>query len=370
MPDSPIPLVVVGLNFGKRIVRDLTGNGGNAYVRLAGLCDLDREKAAAVSTQHGSLPVYDSLDDVLADSEVAAVGLFTGPRGRAALREKIIRAGKDAMTTKTFEDAAIAAASVLEEARNLGRIIHLNSPNPGISPDLDVIVGWKATMDLGPPVAARADVWAHYREEPDGRWYDDQEKCPAAPIFRLGIYQVNDLVRLFGPARCVNVLSTRLFTKRPTADNAQLGIEFENGALVNIFASFCVRDGDQYRNSLTVNYERGTIYRSVGPHREGNGAELSVIMNDDVLKPRRIADSVLVQTRSGDYNWRGFAAAVRGEPDAPGYEIEHIVEPLRIVAAMAEAERTGTKVDVARVSDPCSGVPVSGRGRGAGEMNT
>lgn len=352
MPGSPIPIVVVGLNFGKRIVGDVMAAGADTHVRLVGLCDLDQGKAEAVAAQYGSLSVYDCFEDVLADSGVEAVGLFTGPSGRGVLLERIIRAGKDVMTTKPFEDDPSAAARVLEEANRTGRIIHLNSPNPGTSPDLEVILRWREQFDLGAPVAARADVWAHYREEPDGRWYDDPEKCPAAPIFRLGIYQINDLVRLFGPARHVHVLSTRLFTKRPTADNAQLGVEFENGALANIFASFCVRDGDHYRNSLTVNYERGTIYRSVGPHREGAGAELSVVVNNDVLQPRRIADSTYISTRSGDYDWGGFAAAVRGEPDAPRYEIEHIVEPLRIVSAMVNAEKSGTQVAIARISNP------------------
>lgn len=336
--DSRIPIVLVGLNFGRHIVEELTRDCGNAHVRLAGLCDLDHAKAEALAAQHGGLPVYGSLDAVLADPAIPAVGLYTGPNGRADLLSKIIRAGKDVMTTKPFESDPEAAVAVLNEARERGRVIQLNSPSPGISPTLAVIQRWRETYDLGAPVGARGDVWTHYRETADGGWYDDPEKCPVAPVFRLGIYLINDLVRLFGRARRVNVLGTRLFTGRPTADNGQLGIEFENGALANIFASFCVRDGDHYRGSLTLNYERGTVYCGGGPRRDA-AVELAVIVNDGMWQPRRVADTATIA--GSGYPWAGFAAAVRGDAAAPTYELDHIVEPLRIVTAMTAAAKSG-----------------------------
>jgi predicted dehydrogenase len=350
--DTRIPIVLVGLNFGRHIVEELSRDGGNPHVRLAGLCDLDRAKAEALAARYGGLPVYDSLDAVLADPAIPAVGLYTGPNGRAALLSKIIRAGKDVMTTKPFELDPEAAEAVLNEARELGRVIHLNSPTPGISPSLTVIKRWHEQYDLGAPVGARADVWTHYREAVDGGWYDDPRKCPVAPVFRLGIYQINDLVQLFGRARRVNVLSTRLFTGRPTDDNGQLGIEFENGALANVFASFCVRDGDHYRDGLTVNYERGTVYRNVGPQRAGTMWELAVVVNDGEWKPRRIADQVSIERGSGSYDWAGFAAAIRRDANAPVYQNEHVIEPLRIMVAMSAAAHTAAGVPVCHSRSP------------------
>ena len=338
---SPIALVAVGLNYGRHVVEALMQDGGDPHVRLVGLCDLDRAKAEALAQKHGGLPVYADLDAVLADPDVDAVGLYCGPSGRAALLSKIIRAGKHVMTTKPFETDVSAAAAVLDEAAALGRVIHLNSPNPGTSPDLVIIAKWRDQFDLGMPVAARADVWTHYRDESDGSWYDDPQRCPVAPVFRLGIYLINDLVRIFGRARQVSVLQSRLFTNRPTPDNAQLSIEFASGALANVFASFCVRDGDHYRDGATLNFERGTIYRNVGPERGESLCELSVVVNDGDWETRRIAAQSAVDVRSGLYDWAGFAAAVRGDADAPGYDAEEILEPLRIVTAMAKAAESG-----------------------------
>jgi predicted dehydrogenase len=338
---KPVSIVIVGLNFGRHIVDELTRDGGIPDLRIVGLCDLDLDKAKKMAAEHGGLNVYDSLNAVLADPNVDAVGLYTGPDGRAKLLSTIINAGKDVMTTKPFELDVDAAIAVLEEARILGRVIHLNSPRPGISPDAAVIQDWREKYDLGAPVAARAEVWAHYREEADGGWYDDPEKCPVAPVFRLGIYLINDLVRIFGRARRVGVMGTRLFTGRPTPDNGQLSIEFENGALANVFASFCVRDGDHYRNGLTLNFERGTIYRNVGPQRGTADAEMAIVTNKEMWAPRELKETKEVDNISGKYDWAGFAAAVRKEADAPTYEIEHIVEPIRIINAMTRAEQSG-----------------------------
>lgn len=342
----PVTIVILGLNYGRNVVHELA-ELDDAPVCLAGLCDLDRTKAAALAAEHGGLPVYDSLDAILADPSVDAVGLYTGPDGRAALLERIVTAGKHVMTTKPFETDVTAAAAVLRKARDLGRVIHLNSPNPGLCPDLATILAWQEEFELGMPVAARSEVWAHYREQPDGSWYDDPARCPTAPLFRLGIYAINDLVRVFGPARQVSLFESRLFTERPTADQAQLGIQFESGALATVFASFCVRDGDHYRNGLTLNFERGTIYRNVGPTRgTDTGAELSLIVNDEDWAPRRVAARHAVEIRSGHYDWAGFAAATRGAADAPRYDDDHILEPLRIVNAMARAAQSRRSEDV------------------------
>ncbi|HAI13402.1 MAG TPA: hypothetical protein DCM28_16970 [Phycisphaerales bacterium] len=344
--NPPIVFVLVGLNFGRHIYDHLISDNAPTDIKLAGVCDMDIDKARKLVGDRADIAIYPTLDAVLADENVQAIGLYTGPNGRAKLLDKIIDAGKDVMTTKPFETDPDAAQTVLLKARQMGRVIHLNSPGPGLSDDLAIITKWQKQYQLGRAIGARADVWVSYREQADGRWQDDPDICPAAPVFRLGIYLINDLVQLLGPTKQISVMSSRLFTGRPTADNAQLGIKFENGTLANIFASFCVEDGDHYRNSLTLNFERGTIYRNVGPIRQNQEASLSLVIGETIGQTRQIIDSQQVQLRSGLYNWPGFAKAVRQQPDAPTYDIQHIVEPLRVLSKIAEAEQSATLVDI------------------------
>lgn len=340
---KPLSIAVVGLGFGRWILKQLVSPELKPFFRLAAVCDLDAAKAAQYAAEYG-VPAR-SLDDLLADAEVPVLGLFTGPAGRAGLLRKIIRAGKDVMTTKPFERDADEGRAVLEEAISLGRIIHLNSPSPLLPPDVAQIRAWQEVHRLGAPVAAQVSTWVSYREKPDGTWLDDPELCPVAPIFRLGIYALNDIVSLFGPADEVYVMSSRLFTERPTADHAQLAVRFKSGALVTVMASFCINDGAHYRNSMTLNFVDGTVYRNVGADaKAGSLATLEVVGVRE--EKSQVLERLQVDGTSGAYQWESFYRAVATRTLTPADFPERVATALRVIEAMAESAKTGLPVKV------------------------
>ena len=104
-----IKIGIVGLNFGKAIIEHqiLTGPGSE-YFELAAVCDIDAEKCKKMADEY-SVNAYFKLDDLIAVPEIPVIGLFTGPADRAELIRKIIRAGKDVMTTKPFELDSVSA---------------------------------------------------------------------------------------------------------------------------------------------------------------------------------------------------------------------------------------------------------------------
>lgn len=339
---EPITLVVVGCRFGRRIAEDLSG--GEHEVRLAGVCDLDQDLAKAIAAQY-HVPVYPDLASVLADDDVAAVGLFTGPAGRADLIASIVAAGKHVLTTKPFALDPAEAATALEAASSAGRVLHLNSPAPVVSADLRQIENWRAEFDLGAPVAARAETWANYRESADGSWYDDPLRCPVAPVLRLGVYLINDLVRIFGPAETVAVQANRLRTGRPTSDNAQLALTFANGALGTVFASFCVDDGHVYPDALVLNFERGTIRRSTrrDPNKPLHAPRTELTLTRCGEEQARLT----VPEISGRYEWDAFARAVRGATLPTPTDV--LLGGVAVLEAMARAERSGHSERVRRI---------------------
>lgn len=335
-----IKIAIIGLNFGKYIVKELMEGAAKNHFELVKVCDLNESYLKDVYDNYQITGTTDA-DEILNDPEIKAVGLFTGPYGRASFLENIITAGKDVMTTKPFELDCDAALKVLHKAEALGRIIHLNSPTPCLSPDMLLVNEWQDKHKLGQAVSCNLSVWCSYREKPDGSWYDDPLKCPVSPIFRLGIYLINDLVQIFGEAEKVSVVSSRMFTKRPTADNANLTILFKSGAIANIFASFCIKDGDTYKNSMSLNFEKGTIYRNVGSRQSPSmhNAELSLIMGD-FENGRNIVEEQYLDTCSGHYQWENFAKAMNGEAIPQSVNSEDIVAGLRIIEAMSEADQT------------------------------
>ncbi len=343
-----IRMAVVGLRFGQYITDCQIGSGpGAPFIELAGVFDLDNEKSATTARRH-HVRQYKTFDEILQDSSVEAVGLFTPPNGRAELIRKIIRAGKHVMTTKPFELDAKESLAVLSEARALNKIVHANSPEPLPSMESAQILQWQKEFQLGRPVAVRWETYTRCHEVADGGWYDDPEQCPVAPIFRLGIYGINQLLLLCGKVDAVSVAHSRLFTGRPTADNAELSMQFANGALGSVFASFCIDDGHRYANSLCIHYERGTVRSSALKTRENH----DVIAKEFRLQALDERDQTITrclelneEQQAGKYQWDNFYRAVReGRPLDGEISPEMVAHSLQIINAMREADKTGAQV--------------------------
>lgn len=337
---SRIRIAIVGLNFGAQIVRHLLHGPASRWFEVVAVSDLDARRAAEVAMRHG-LRVA-GWDELLDDASIAAVGLFTGPAGRAGLIQAAVRAGKDVLTTKPFELSTSAASAVLAEAEARGRVVHLNSPPPRPPRDLAQIDRWRDRHRLGRLVGLRAEAWGPYQETADGSWYDDPERCPVAPIFRLGIYLINDVVHLAGAPVALQVVQSRVRTGRPTPDNATVTLVFPDGAIASLYASLCVDDGQPYKNSLAVNFERGSVYRNCGaPDLLGGDirAELSLVRPSRRGQPRvlRRASPFL----SGDYAWSDFALAVRTRAPMPATARQTLLTGLRVISALPAAARTG-----------------------------
>ena len=149
-----IRIGVVGLRFGRQIVEQIVTGSAGEWLELAAVCDSDAAKAQEIAEQQG-VNAFTDLDALLADPGIPTIVLFTGPVRRAALVRKIIRAGKDVITTKPFERDSDAALEVLLEAKKLGRVVHLNSPGPVPPLDIMKIHEWQDQHQLGRPIAAR-----------------------------------------------------------------------------------------------------------------------------------------------------------------------------------------------------------------------
>ncbi|MHA7984285.1 Gfo/Idh/MocA family protein [Rathayibacter sp. CAU 1779] len=346
-PTHSHTIVMVGLHFGRTVVQyQLRASSISAYFTLKGVCDLDQDLAADAAAEFG-VRHYKDLDEVLADPEVEVVGLFTGPVGRAELVRQVVRAGKHVMTTKPFEIDAHAAESVLLEAEEYGRYVFLNSPEPRTPADQAMIEAWQRVHNLGAVIAARAEVWASYHEVPDGSWYDDPELCPVAPILRLGIYSINDMINVLGTPETVNVIENRFRTERPTTDIAQATIRFENGSIGAVFASFCIDDGHPYGNDLVLNFERGTIRRRVVEERPDGTRVIRVSIDAVEDRGSPISGSVDFHERTGTYDWEWLCRCIDGDSHADVALLRRrVVAGVRVIAALGRSAKVASSVPV------------------------
>ncbi len=331
---TPLSLAIVGLSFGRHVLDLLQQSSASRLFKLVAVCDLQDKLAQEVATQY-NVKAYTSLDQVLQDKSIAVVGLYTQPSGRAKLIQKILHAGKDVMTTKPFELEVEAAEAVLLEAQSLRRVIHLNSPCPEPTRDLLQIQAWAEEFDLGRLVSARGEIWAPYFEKADGSWMDDPHLCPGGAMMRLGIYLINDIIHLAGPVDQTSLIGTRVRTGRPTPDNALLTMTFASGCLGSVYASFCVDDGNRYSNGLSLQYERGSIYRNIGKPQgipKSDTASLSLVMRDGDV--RKVMAEQCLSGVFGVYQWENFHRAVLQRKPIDKAYMAKIVEGVKVLEAM------------------------------------
>ena len=340
--NTPLRLGLVGLRFGAGLAQKQIFNNpeNQKYVRIVKVCDRIQEKADAYA-ERNSVPACYDIEELLRDPEIDGIMLITPPAGRAGLVKKCIDAGKHVLTTKPFELDPEAAREVLEYARQKNIIVHLNSPAPMPSCDLQQIKAWQAKYDLGRPVSAHWETYAKYSEKADGSWFDSYADCPAAPIFRLGIYGINELIAIMGEVENVEVMTGRIATGRPTPDNAQLMIRFKSGAIGSIYAALCVGDGIYYPAGLTLHFQNGTIYkRQIRTYADPDftGVELSLraVVDGQVIEE---SASFPPDNRSGSYQFAEFARSVREGYSAEETSVAAIVEGIKVISEMKKKEK-------------------------------
>ncbi len=132
-------------------------------------------------------------------------------------------------------------------------------------------------------------------------------------------------------------------TGRLTPDNAQINVKYRTVALGQVFACFCVEDGDHYQNSMVLNFERGTIYRNAGGLRGTEDVEQTevILVGQGKRKRREVIEQALVRHPSGNYQWAALWEAVRARQMTSDEFISGVVEGIRLVDALRRAEETG-----------------------------
>lgn len=325
-------VAVVGLNFGEWVIEnELLHGAGKDYFKMTAVCDLNKEKAGEFARRYG-VTAYDDMEVMLNSEDLDGVVLITGPHNRAKLIHKLLDYSKPVMTTKPFDTSGEETLNVLRRAQELNIPVFMNSPTPIAGNELMQIEKWRTQYALGELMGYHASTYCSYRENADGSWYDDPELCPAAPVTRLGIYLLNDLCRFFRPVKDVSVMQSRIFTGRPTADNAQLSIVHEGGCIGSIYASFCIEDLQYYRCAYELNFERGTVYKNAG-----------VMVHEDIdlelcanVGGTAKTEYCTVKKEGAGYQWDNFYKAMEGIDIGPTIAPEKTAAAIRILELMKE----------------------------------
>lgn len=342
---DPVRVGIIGLGFGRNFMKEVIGGPNGKYVKIAAACDTDPERLQKARNAFGC-HCYSQIDDMLRDPAIEAVCLFTNPHGRAQIIQRVLSAGKHIFTTKPFELDSNAAQAVLNEAAKLGRVIHLNSPSTIEGDDIAQIRRWQREHDLGQVVFLASNQWYPSREKADGSWYDSPDQCPVAPILRLGIYGINDMIAIMdeGPIE-MQALCSRMFTGRPTADVAVLSMRFPSGPLATVRATWCCAPETMW---LECVFERGVIRRETTDRPEPQSSICTLHLTANGAGGKIIHDQIKIAQGQCNwaYRWDMFYRNVREGQSIPAIDPHRIVEGVRVLEGLYEAQKTGRTISL------------------------
>lgn len=113
--------VVVGAGYwGPNLARNFRAS---AEWELAGICDLDLDRARTVADGVGGVPITASLDEVLADPDVDAIAIATPARTHHPIVMAALEAGKHVMVEKPLADDRARGREMVDRATEQGLVL-------------------------------------------------------------------------------------------------------------------------------------------------------------------------------------------------------------------------------------------------------
>lgn len=216
----------------------MTTLANHPALELAGAWDRNGERLAQFCDFHGTRR-YESLADLLNDTETLIVVNLTTPESHFEINEAILKAGKHVYCEKPLAMSFDEAATVMALADRQGLMV-CAAPANALSEAFEHYAGLLAAGKIGRPRLAYAEMedgpvfrsaWQQWKSRSGAPW-------PAVHEFQVGCtlehagYGLSWLVALFGPVAHLNAFSGLTFpNKGPGTAGLELAPDFSVGCL-------------------------------------------------------------------------------------------------------------------------------------------
>jgi predicted dehydrogenase len=210
--------------------------------------------AAAEEKAHEFRIQAQSVEELLANSEVDLILNLTIPQSHGSVSLRAIEAGKHVYSEKPLALSIKDATHLLSATQAKGKRV-------GVAPDTFLGGGQQTARRLidsgaiGKPIGGTAFILLPGHEI----WHPNPDffyQPGGGPVFDMGPYYLTALVNLLGPIRRVTSIGSRTFDEREIQSGPRKGepipvqilthfnalLEFEHGPVVSFHASFDVKE--------------------------------------------------------------------------------------------------------------------------------
>jgi predicted dehydrogenase len=252
-----IRIAIVGCGRIAKRHADLLGTGQIAGAKLAAVCDIVPERAAAFAAKYG-VPGYVSLAEMLASCDADAVAVLTPSGSHAPVAIEAARSGRHVIVEKPMAltladaDAMIAAADAAGVRLFVVKQNRFNVPVVKAREALDA--GRLGKLVLGTVRVRWCRDQAYYDHDSwRGTWAQD-----GGVIANQASHHVDMLGWFMGPVESVHARAATALVNIEAEDTAVATLKFRSGALGIIEATGATRPKD-LEGSLSVLGAGGTI---------------------------------------------------------------------------------------------------------------
>jgi predicted dehydrogenase len=229
-----------------------------AGLEVVGITDVNLDRAREVAKKHGIPRVYETLDELLADSTVEVVDIAVPMPQQPAIFRAAVAAGKNILAQKPFTDSPQTARELATLAADAGLVAAVNQQlrfDEGIAAAHRMIeLGW-----LGEVTTFTLTVNA-YTDWSQWVWAQAMERLE----IMVHSIHYHDTVRWFlGEPKSVYVAGGRTPGQYPVGETRTMSTyTFEGGATAVVVANHMNPGGDntaEFRIEGTMGAIRGTL---------------------------------------------------------------------------------------------------------------
>ncbi len=225
------------------------------WVDLVAVCGRTPERVRATAEQYGFERWYTDYEEMLAEDNIEAVVNLTPIQLHAETNVAVLEAGKHLYTEKPVAASVAEARRIQQVARQRDRIV-VCAPCVMLFPQVRYVQSLLQEEAIGAVHSALGTghggvpPWHGYSSDPSQFFVEG-----GGPARDMGVYPLHALTGLFGPARWVTALATRVLERftvpdGPAAgkevrveveDNWQILLDLGEARLAFIEATNCVR---------------------------------------------------------------------------------------------------------------------------------
>ena len=349
-PPSSVHCLFVGAG---SIATEYAAELATSPLSLAGVCDLDSDRAEALATDH-DCPAFTDLDTALSTVDAPLVVNLTTHAAHAPVTRTALGAGRHVYSQKPLALEASAAEELLALARDRNLALGC-APGTPDAPSQRRAGLLLADGRLGPVQLGYAH--AHVGRVTD--WHDRPESfLSIGPLYDGGVYPLALLVSWFGPVESVRT-ATALDSwperepRRPdTPSHVEAMLEFAAGPTVRLTASFYTPHRSREFYGLELHGDDGSLYlRGTGAMADSPAAVRYGRVGRDYIdapgqhptRPYRYLDPV-----------ESLAASVdRGHPSrATGRRGAHVVATCNAIETATDSGGPVAVPDYGTAADP------------------